>query len=226
MHRGTACVWAGDLSARQTRGTASNPGVGSRVSHWTSDDDAAVVTGAVVRCGSPRLDTASCVRPPPAKPSRRHDPSRPTSVLLPRPALHHGGRLAAHPEEPCALRRQGLLPRCPAIDKRRVLILVALHRCDFFHLHKQVVLYADSLAWQESIFAGKKRLVDADEDHADTLIALQHAPVYTLGRATNVKKDVLFDLDDPPCEVHRVKRGGKATYHGPGQVCLYQLKIF
>jgi lipoate-protein ligase B len=61
-------------------------------------------------------------------------------------------------------------------------------------------------------------LVGTDEDHSDTLIALQHPPVYTLG--TDSTEDYLhFDVKDAPFEVHRIDRGGEVTYHGPGQVC-------
>ena len=62
-------------------------------------------------------------------------------------------------------------------------------------------------------------MLDSGEDHSDTLIALQHPPVYTLG--TRSKKEYLhFDMEDAPFEVHRNDRGGEVTYHGPGQVFI------
>ena len=54
----------------------------------------------------------------------------------------------------------------------------------------------------------------------DTLLLLEHPPVYTLGRGA----DASFILD-PPADVpiHRVSRGGQVTYHGPGQLVGYPI---
>lgn len=65
-------------------------------------------------------------------------------------------------------------------------------------------------------------MIDSGEDHSDTLIALQHPPVYTLG--TDSKEEYLhFDKEDAPFEVHRINRGGEVTYHGPGQLVMYPI---
>jgi lipoyl protein ligase-like protein len=46
---------------------------------------------------------------------------------------------------------------------------------------------------------------------------LEHPPLYTAG--TSAKPD---DLTDPDrFEVHKTKRGGQYTYHGPGQRVIY-----
>ncbi|KAL6623490.1 hypothetical protein ACP70R_033369 [Stipagrostis hirtigluma subsp. patula] len=103
-------------------------------------------------------------------------------------------------------------PRPPeAVERKR--------RCDSYDLHQRIVPCADSLGWQESIAARRTELLDRDEDGSDTLIALQHSPIYTLGSKSSTEF-LHFDLDDPPLEVRPIKRGGEVTYHGPGQLVL------
>ena len=57
----------------------------------------------------------------------------------------------------------------------------------------------------------------------ETLYLLEHEPVFTLGR--NAKpSDILFTPDrcrDLGIEVQESDRGGKVTYHGPGQLVGY-----
>ncbi len=50
----------------------------------------------------------------------------------------------------------------------------------------------------------------------DTLLMVEHPPVATLGRRGTPEE--VFDKSLP---VHAIERGGKATYHGPGQLVLY-----
>lgn len=59
----------------------------------------------------------------------------------------------------------------------------------------------------------------------DTILILEHLPVYTLGRST---KGSDWGGDPAPlleggAEVHHVNRGGSVTYHGPGQVIVYPI---
>ncbi|VAI27728.1 unnamed protein product [Triticum turgidum subsp. durum] len=103
---------------------------------------------------------------------------------------------------------------------------VGRRRCELFDLHRQIVPYVDSWGWQKSIVERRKALVgidtDTDEDHSDTLIALQHPPVYTLGNG-NDEKYLNFNIEDSPIEIHRIDRAGQVTYHGPGQLVLYPI---
>ena len=60
---------------------------------------------------------------------------------------------------------------------------------------------------------------------ADTLMLLQHLPVYTAGRRTkpvHFKQEVASpgDLEVP---IVTVNRGGSVTYHGPGQLVAYPI---
>ncbi|GFZ10276.1 biotin/lipoate A/B protein ligase family [Actinidia rufa] len=95
-------------------------------------------------------------------------------------------------------------------------------RCEYFDLHKELVPYAEAWSWQKSIVKERKTLNEMDQDHSDSLIVLQHNPVYTLG--TGSSEDYLnFDLKDAPYDVYRTERGGEVTYHGPGQLVMYPI---
>jgi lipoyl(octanoyl) transferase len=59
----------------------------------------------------------------------------------------------------------------------------------------------------------------------DTLLLLEHDPVFTLGRNAR-REHVLFpeaELRARGFEIHDVGRGGDVTYHGPGQVVGYPI---
>ncbi|CAN6236961.1 unnamed protein product [Urochloa humidicola] len=114
----------------------------------------------------------------------------------------------------CSGPTAGLLQPPPAAVDRT--------RCECFDLHQQLVPYAEAYAWQKSIVKRRGELAYSGEDHSDTLIALQHPPVYTLG--TDGSEEYLhFKKEDAPFEVHQIKRGGEVTYHGPGQLVVYPI---
>ncbi|KAL6623491.1 hypothetical protein ACP70R_033370 [Stipagrostis hirtigluma subsp. patula] len=124
------------------------------------------------------------------------------------------GSLRVAASDPTAAPSCGALQVLPAA--------VGTRRCDCFDLHQRIVPFAESWAWQQSIVARRKGLVDRDADRSDTLIALQHSPVYTLG--TDSREDYLhFNVEDAPLEIHRIDRGGEVTYHGPGQLVMYPI---
>lgn len=59
----------------------------------------------------------------------------------------------------------------------------------------------------------------------DTLVLVAHPPTFTLGRHAP-EADVVLDraeLERRGIAVARSDRGGRATYHGPGQVVLYPI---
>ena len=77
--------------------------------------------------------------------------------------------------------------------------------------------YADALALQENLVAKKI----ADPAEPDTLLLLEHEPVYTIGRTPD-----RTSLRGPAALPHPLivtGRGGQATYHGPGQLIGYPI---
>ncbi len=55
----------------------------------------------------------------------------------------------------------------------------------------------------------------------DTILLLEHLPVYTIGRLRD--RSSLRDPASLPYPVHEINRGGQATYHGPGQLVGYPI---
>jgi lipoate-protein ligase B len=78
-----------------------------------------------------------------------------------------------------------------------------------------LVPYDEALALQERLRAARQ--ADAIPD---VLLLLEHPPVYTHGRRT---EDSDLPLAERGIEVVEVDRGGKATYHGPGQLVGYPI---
>ena len=73
--------------------------------------------------------------------------------------------------------------------------------------------------WQKDLVA--ERCSD-HEPAEDTLLLLQHPPVYTLGAGSSTDH-LRFDPASPPHPLYRTERGGEVTYHGPGQLVLYPI---
>jgi lipoate-protein ligase B len=82
------------------------------------------------------------------------------------------------------------------------------------------ISYTEAVALQEEIRARRQ----ADEI-PDTLLLLEHPPVYTRGRRT-LPADLPMGVEwyeMQGIEVHDVDRGGRVTYHGPGQIVGYPI---
>ncbi len=81
-----------------------------------------------------------------------------------------------------------------------------------------IVPYEEALAWQKRLAELRRRDVVADH-----LLLLEHPPVYTMGRRDSAS-DLLVDLRDLEADgmsVVKTDRGGRMTYHGPGQLVGY-----
>jgi len=84
----------------------------------------------------------------------------------------------------------------------------------------ETIPYADALALQHRIVEARKRGA-----LNDTLLLLEHPPVFTLGRnatEANIIAPPEF-LEQQGIQVFRVERGGDVTYHGPGQLVGYPI---
>lgn len=80
-------------------------------------------------------------------------------------------------------------------------------------LSPDVVPYLDGWALQRRVHAGV-----VAGDRPDTLLLLEHEPVYTAGKRTEPHER---PQDGTP--VIDVDRGGKITWHGPGQLVGYPI---
>jgi lipoyl(octanoyl) transferase len=80
--------------------------------------------------------------------------------------------------------------------------------------------YGPALELQFELVEKRRR-----EEIPDTLLLVEHPPVITMGRKAP-DSDILVpmgDLEQQGVEVHRITRGGEATYHGPGQIVGYTI---
>lgn len=79
----------------------------------------------------------------------------------------------------------------------------------------------------EEMVSAQERLVAARLDGStdDQLIVLEHPPTYTLGKRSE-PTDLIHDTDwyrEHGIAVCDTPRGGKVTYHGPGQLVIYPI---
>jgi lipoyl(octanoyl) transferase len=77
--------------------------------------------------------------------------------------------------------------------------------------------FASALALQEKIVAAKRE----DPSQLDELLLLEHEPVYTIGRTPD--QSSLLGAAHLPHPLFAINRGGRATYHGPGQLMGYPI---
>jgi lipoate-protein ligase B len=82
------------------------------------------------------------------------------------------------------------------------------------------VEYPAAWSWQRELFLAR---LEGDVD--DTLMLLEHPPTYTLGRRA-AEADLVYDRGQRLARgisLYEVDRGGRATYHGPGQLVGYPI---
>jgi len=81
-----------------------------------------------------------------------------------------------------------------------------------------LVPYREAWELQQQLVDGRQR-----GSLPDTVVMLEHPPVYTLGRRAS-DDNVLLDAEQlalAGIDVVAVDRGGDVTYHGPGQLVVY-----
>ncbi len=91
---------------------------------------------------------------------------------------------------------------------------------DLLVCHLGRVPYREALSWQEDLRA---RVIAGESPEA--LLLLEHDPVYTLGRRSE-PGDLPMGEDwyrAQGIDVVRTDRGGRLTYHGPGQLVGYPI---
>jgi lipoyl(octanoyl) transferase len=80
--------------------------------------------------------------------------------------------------------------------------------------------YAAAWSWQRELFLGR-----LEGERGDSLMLLEHPDTYTLGRRA-LEEDLVLDEGERTrrgIATFRVDRGGRATYHGPGQLVGYPI---
>lgn len=85
-------------------------------------------------------------------------------------------------------------------------------------LHRGCLPYREAYTLQETLHAARLRF-----DIPDTLLLLEHPPVFTTGRQ-DVAADWRLAHDDIRArgiDIISTNRGGRITYHGPGQLVGY-----
>lgn len=85
--------------------------------------------------------------------------------------------------------------------------------------------YAPVWELQRSLQSARITALEAGQPHPETLLLVEHEPVFTWGRRTKAG-----NLGQGPealraagAEVFEVERGGEVTYHGPGQLVGYPI---
>jgi lipoyl(octanoyl) transferase len=80
-----------------------------------------------------------------------------------------------------------------------------------------LVPYAEGLELQRS-------LVEAvvQRERRETIVLLEHPPVITTGRRTELEKELHIPRD-ADVQLAETDRGGKSTYHAPGQLVCYPI---
>lgn len=83
-----------------------------------------------------------------------------------------------------------------------------------------VIAYREAWELQQQLVAARQ-----DGTVHDTVVMLEHPPVYTLGRRASASNVLLgeAELSAAGIEVVAVDRGGDVTYHGPGQLVVYPI---
>lgn len=80
--------------------------------------------------------------------------------------------------------------------------------------------YPAAWAWQKALF-----LARLEGERNDSVMLLEHPPTYTLGRRAD-NTDLVYGEAEMAAQgigLYNVDRGGRATYHGPGQLVGYPI---
>jgi lipoyl(octanoyl) transferase len=83
-----------------------------------------------------------------------------------------------------------------------------------------IIPYEEARETQRSLAERRQR-----DEIADVLLLLEHPPVYTRGRRSSPEELPMGDqwYEMQGIEVRETDRGGRVTYHGPGQLVAYPI---
>lgn len=89
---------------------------------------------------------------------------------------------------------------------------------NLFHLNPTP--YQEALDFQQYWFDQQLERKTEGKDTVNSLILLQHTPVYTLGKSGDIS-NLKISIEETDAEYFQTSRGGDITYHGPGQITGY-----
>jgi len=82
--------------------------------------------------------------------------------------------------------------------------------------------YGLALRLQEQLYEAQLAKLKSEEPTENTLIFLQHDPVYTLGKSGD-ESNLKVAIEETDATFYQTSRGGDITYHGPGQLTVYPI---
>jgi lipoyl(octanoyl) transferase len=94
-------------------------------------------------------------------------------------------------------------------------------------MSEEVLVVRCGLVPYEEARVAQRWLAEArqEDEIADVLLLLEHPPVYTRGRRSSEEelpmRQQWYEMQG--IEVHDTDRGGRVTYHGPGQLVAYPI---
>lgn len=82
--------------------------------------------------------------------------------------------------------------------------------------------YKDTWQIQKELFAAALHQKKLQQEVKNTLLIVEHNPVFTLGKSAD-NNNVLLSEQQLGAPIFRIERGGDVTFHGPGQLVLYPI---
>jgi len=101
--------------------------------------------------------------------------------------------------------------------------LIKLGRCGHAEAYKKQLYYHKKLV--DDVQRSKVDTESENRRHPNSLIIVEHNPVYTIGirDKSYIDQDIETKLIEAGAEFVRTDRGGLITFHGPGQLVAYPI---
>ena len=88
--------------------------------------------------------------------------------------------------------------------------------------HISICSYEEGLTFQQYWYDQQLEKKNSKKPTTNTLVLLQHQPVYTLGKSGDIK-NLIVPIEKTGASYFQTNRGGDITYHGPGQITGYPI---